>query len=181
MATAGARDFPLAPLQRRSWLTLLVIAIATVAIPLFLPHRGAGQALPWLSTSLAVAVLMALVLLALRRRRIAIEGRDLAVAATFYTLRIGIDALDLAKARIVDLAEHTEFAPMVKSNGYGLPGFGAGRFLLRNRMRAFCLLTRRERVLVLPRRDGKAILLSPEQPRQLLDALNALAAPAPRR
>jgi len=32
-------------------------------------------------------------------------------------------------------------------------------------------------VLVLPRRDGRLLLLSPEQPQVLLDALRAIAQP----
>ena len=118
------------------------------------------------------------VALALRRRRIILEGRELVVAAAFFTQRINIDALDLASARSVDLAEHTEFAPMLKLGGYDLPGFRAGSYLLRNRARAFCLLTTSDRVAVLPRRDGKFLVLSPEKPQTLLSALSELAAPS---
>lgn len=41
--------------------------------------------------------------------------------------------------------------------------------------KAFCLLTDRNRVLVLPLRDGSLLLVSPEQPRVLLDDLKRLA------
>ncbi|WP_246432223.1 hypothetical protein [Xanthomonas theicola] len=47
---------------------------------------------------------------------------------------------------------------------------------MRNGARAFCLLTDASRVLALPLRDGRWRLLSPEQPRQLLQDLQRLAA-----
>ncbi|QDH69669.1 PH domain-containing protein [Marilutibacter alkalisoli] len=171
-----AQEFPLAPLRRIAWLTLILPAVAVVIGTLLLPQKQATPAPAWLVTPFFIALLMTGLLLALRRRRIAIEGRELVVAATLYTKRVSIDALDLGKARIVDLAEHTEYKPMLKTNGYALPGFSAGHFRLRNRAKAFCLLTRRERVLLLPRRDGKLILLSPERPQELLSQLRGLAA-----
>ena len=95
----------------------------------------------------------------------------LVVAATFYTRKTAVTALDLAQARIASLDEHTEFRPGMKTNGYALPGFQAGHFRLRNRAKAFCLLTTQQRVLILPQRDGAFLLLSPERPQALLDAL----------
>ena len=85
------------------------------------------------------------------------------------------------QARIVDLAEHTGYRPMLGLNRFGLPTYRAGHYLLRNRKRAFCLLTATDRVLVLPQRDGRVLLLSPERPRELLDRLRELASPPPHR
>ena len=45
-----------------------------------------------------------------------------------------------------------------------------GAAAIRN-AKAFCLLTRQQRVLILPQRDGASLLLSPEHPQALLDAL----------
>ena len=160
-----------------SWLTLVVTALAVMVLALLVPRHGLPMPAR-LILSIFIALVMAVIGLALCRRRVTIEGRELVVAATLFTRRIGVDALDLPKARIVDLAERTEFAPMLKLGGYELPGFQAGSFLLHNRMRAFCLLSDRSRVLVLPRSDDRhLLLLSPEQPQALLAALNALAAP----
>lgn len=170
------QDFPLQPVSAVSW-TVLVAIVAAIAIGVqFLPRH---QATPWVPAVLVIAV--ALPLLLARRRRIRLEGRELHIAATLYTKHIAVDALDLARARIVDLAEHTEFKPALKTNGFNLPGFQAGHYRLRNRGKAFCLLTGRERVLLLPQRDGGWILLSPEKPQALLDALRGLADDAPRR
>lgn len=167
------RDFPLQPLHVASWAVLAAIAAAIVIGVQFLPrHQAAAWLLP-----LLLVLSLGVPLLALRRRRIRLDGSELRIAATFYTRRIAADAIDLEKSRIVDLAEHTEFKPMLKTNGFNLPAFQAGHYRLRNRAKAFCLLTGRERVLVLPQRDGRFILLSPEKPQALLDALRASCPP----
>lgn len=176
-AASPMRDFPLAPLQQKSWLTLVAIVAITVALALLVPRHGLPLSARWFLPAFITAMMLG-VALALRRRRIILEGRELVVAAAFFTQRVNIDALDLTSARSVDLAEHTEFAPMIKLGGYDLPGFRAGSYLLRNRARAFCLLTTSDRVAVLPRRDGKFLVLSPEKPQTLLSALSELAAPS---
>lgn len=176
---AAAQDFPLQPLHAASWAVLVAIVAAVVIGVQFLPRHQATPMPVWLPLLLVLA--LGVPLLALRRRRIRIEGHELCVAATFYTRRIAADALDLEHARVVDLAEHTEFKPALKTNGFNLPFFQAGHYRLRNRAKAFCLLTGRERVLVLPQRDGRVILLSPEKPQALLDALRRLAEAVPRR
>jgi hypothetical protein len=174
------QQFALAPLDRFAPLVLAVPA-AALALGIVLLPRQQATPLPMLAAVFMIALVMLGPLLALLRRRIALEGHTLVVAATLYTQRIDVEALDLDRARIVDLAEHTGFAPMLGLNRFGLPGLRAGHYLLRNRSRAFCLLTRRDRVLVLPRRDGRFVLLSPEQPQALLTALRGLAAPATQR
>ncbi|TGQ61265.1 hypothetical protein EN855_033645, partial [Mesorhizobium sp. M1C.F.Ca.ET.212.01.1.1] len=67
-----------------------------------------------------------------------------------------------------------------KTNGYAMPGFYSGHFRLQGGGKGFALVTDRSRVLVLPVRDGSALLLSLDRPQVLLDALRKVAAPAPR-
>lgn len=176
---AFAQDFPLLPLRAISWGVLVAIVAAIVVGVQFLPRHQATPVPFWLPALLVLSLCVPL--LALRRRRIRLDGRELCVAATFYTRRIAVDALDLDRTRVVDLAEHTELKPVLKTNGFNLPGFQAGHYRLRNRGKAFCLLTGRERVLVLAQRDGRFILLSPEKPQALLDALRRLAEVRPHR
>lgn len=176
--TPAARDrqeFAVAPMQPLAWAVLLGVMLVVAATGLVVPLHQSAPVSNWLVPLLVAAVLLAALSLALRRRRIAIDGTRLHVASTFYTRRIAVPALDLDRARIVDLAEHDEFAPRLKINGYGLPGLRSGHYRLRNGARAFCLLTDRERVLVLPQRDGRYLLLSPEKPQPLLARLRELA------
>ena len=87
--------------------------------------------------------------------------------------------LRLDQAEVVDLARDRRYGIRFKTNGYAMPGFYSGHFRL-GRRQGFALVTDRSRVLVLPVRDGSALLLSLDRPQVLLDALRKVAAPAPR-
>ena len=112
---------------------------------------------------------------AFHRRRISVQGKQLEVVSTFYRKRVNVADIRLEQARVVDLAEHHEYRPGFKTNGFGMPGFQSGHFHMRGGGKGFCLLTDHSRVLVLPLRDGSLLLISPEQPRVLLDDLKRLA------
>ena len=127
---------------------------------------------------IASAVLVAIII---HRRRVTLTDAVLKISAGLNTQTVAIDQLDLGNARIVDLDTHPDLRPWMKSMGTALPGLKDGHFRLRDGRKAFVLMTERHRLLVLPRRDGKLILLSMEKPQALLSALNELAAPAPRR
>ena len=111
----------------------------------------------------------------------AFDGKHLRVKATYYSRQAPLSEFRLDQARVVDTREHTEFKPLLKTNGFALPGLSAGHFRLRNLGKAFCLLTDRTRVLTLPLRDGGLVLLSPARPADLLARLRELATPSPHR
>lgn len=165
-----------APIWRLLWLWVPMLAVAAVIVATTLqsaqrtPHE-LGLTVPFLG------VLTAVLSWAFFRRRIRLDSTTLEVVSTFYRKRVALEALQLERARVVDLAEHGSFKPTLKTNGYGMPGFQSGHYRLHDRSKAFCLLTDASRVLYLPLRDGSALLISPEQPHALLDALQALAAP----
>ncbi len=186
--TKTTRDFPLAPLHRLSWGLLVAVWVLLVVIAYMQPHQQSPtNPVPWwLVVPFAIALVVIGPLIMLLHRQIHLDDRTLVVAAAvFYTRRIALDDLLLDRARILSLDEHIEFKPILPLFAFGLPGFKAGHYLLRNRRRAFCLLTDRKRVLMLQQRDGKLLLLSPEKPQVLLDELRRLAQsdtpPAPRR
>lgn len=152
---------------------LLVPAVVIVALfatrdlpdPGALP--GAGAAL------LVIAVAAGASAVGLKRKRVLLEGDRLQVVAGLFSHSVAAAAIDLDRARIVDLDERTELRPAIKIFGMSLPGYHAGHFRLRQKLgKAFCLVTDRRRVLWLPLRDGKQqLLLSLEHPQALLDAL----------
>lgn len=176
-------EFSLAPLSRGAQWFFPVLWLVLVAAAFLLRHDTLFRDNPtnpvpaWLVMlfGCALAVVGPFILLQYRSIRIA-DGRMAVTAASLFTHKVAPADLDLDKARIVDLNEYTEFKPVLRLFGFGLPGFRAGHYLLRNRSRAFCLLTEFEHVLVLPQRDGKrTILLSPSQPQALLSRLRELA------
>ena len=125
----------------------------------------------WLVLSLVGAALT----LAYRRRELRVESKQLTIAATLYTRRVPLSSMWLDRARVVNFAENPDFKPGMKSNGFQFPGFRAGHFHMKGGGKAFCLITDDSRVLVIPLRDGNSVLVSPEQPRALLDELRRLA------
>lgn len=173
----AARDYNVAAPGRLPlltlWLPLLCVAGAIVAV--ILADSGPAHGAHWIGPCVLAATGAVMHVLYLRRG-IRLQGTALRVRSTMFNARTEIASIDLAHARVVDLAEHTELAPGRKLFGYGLPGFKSGHFRMRNGQRAFCLLTDASRVLALPLRDGRWLLLSPEQPRQLLQDLQRLAA-----
>lgn len=104
------------------------------------------------------------------RRKIRIKDKALLIGA-FGWRRVQMSELDLDAAVVLDLEQHAQLQPVLKLAGTSLPGYRSGWFRLRDRRTAYLLLTDWRRVLVLPKRDGKVILLSPTRPEALLDAL----------
>lgn len=175
--TGVKREFPLAPLHRATWPMLLGLWLVLLAAGFLTGSRQQPPHNPvpwWLMLAFGAALVPAVLASMAMHRSIAIDGGRLEVAgALIFSRKLPVADLALDKARVLDLDEHTEFKPMLQFGGFDLPGFSAGHYLLRNRSRAFCLLTNRRKVLMLPLRDGKSILLSPEKPQALLDALRA--------
>lgn len=170
------REFEIATLDlRRAWLLPGGILIA-VFVAVAVVARRDPLVLLFLSAELLVAAL--LIGYAFGRRRVTVEdGKTLQVVAGIAHTRIAVADLDPDAARIVDLDAEDSLRPWIKLWGAATLGYRAGHFLLRDRSRAFVLLTTGRRVLALPRRSGGWLLLSLRRPETLLDALRAMAKP----
>lgn len=118
--------------------------------------------------------------LAFFRRRVEFDGTVLDVRSTMYRRRVPVAQLQLDRAEVVDLGRDRRYAIRFKTNGYSMPGFHSGHFRLQGGGKGFALVTDRNRVLVLPVRDGSTLLLSLERPQALLDALRKVAVTVPR-
>lgn len=125
----------------------------------------------WLVLPLATAALT----WAYRRRSLRLDARQLDIASTLYSKSVPLASMRLDRARIVKFEEYPEFRPANKSNGLQFPGFRSGHFRMQDGSKGFCLITDDSRVLVIPLDDGSSVLISPEQPRALLDELKRLA------
>ncbi len=149
---------------------ILLLGIAWIAAAQHKPLSLRDILPPVLVLPLAGVILAA----SIYRRNIRIQDGSMAFGLMPWR-RIQVGALDLDAARVLDLNAHRELQPVWKIAGSGLPGFRSGLFRLRDRRRGQVLLTDWRRVLVLPKRDGGVILLSPERPDALLAALQAAA------
>lgn len=149
----------------------LVVPIAVVVAMAF----AARDNLDLLRASAAMALLpVVALLLALNmyNRRVELIDGILQVRR-WPPKRAPIAAFDLARARVVDLDAEPALRPAVKIAGSRLPGFTSGWFWLKDRRRAYVLMTGGRRVLLLPGRDGTHWLLGVERADALLDALRA--------
>ena len=174
-----ARTFELPPIPSSAWLVLVAVWLALLAFAWLRPDRHAAAPTygwAWLVPVFACALAVVGPFVWMQRRRVAIDDGRLVVQAGMQTRKLDIDALDLEQARVIDLDERTEFKPMLKLAGVGLPGLRYGSFLLRNRRRAFCLLIGDDKTLMLPlHAAGKGkeslVLLGRAPPQALLEAL----------
>ncbi len=160
------------PPGKATYVTIAGIAIAIPAgilVSVVLINDDVGErALIGLVAILISLAVTGFLVHSLKRREVTFDGRELVVSASLYTRRLTPAEIDLDAARVVDLREHTELKPLLKLNGYSLPGFHSGHYWTRKRKKSFAMLTRYDRVLVLPERSGTLVLLSLEQPQRLL-------------
>ena len=162
----------------RLWLFLLVVvlpvAITAGAIAYTANDPGPKQLIGG-SVLLTNAVILAGILVlmlaihgfiarAMRRHAVTLDGNGLAIATSFYSRKLDWRELQLSQARVVDLGEHTELKPVLKTNGASLPGFHSGWFRLRNLHRAFVATVGGTRLVYLPTTAGYDLLLQPRQP-----------------
>lgn len=183
MATQKAvREFALVPPPHdpRFMIAALTLLPMLIGLGVVLTVAHKDQNTPVLiallaSTGMIFGAVYVLLFWAVKRRRIALVDGVLEITATLYRRRVPVGGLDLDKSQILDLDEHKQWRPLLKTNGLGLPGLRAGWYRSRDFTRTFCLLTTWNRVLVLPERDGGALLLSAAKPQELLQALRETA------
>jgi len=184
--------------RSRLWLVLLTVVLP-VSLSLLLPLLAGGDnpatrfiddslvASRWLGRWIGPLLVAAITVVAWRvldrlmhRHRLQVDDKGLAIATTFYRRQLALSDLQLDTARVVDLDEHPELKPMIKSNGMALPGFRSGWFRSRGFKKLFVASAGATRLLWLPTRKGYDLLLQPRQPQALLDRLREMAAPPPR-
>ncbi|MDY0022800.1 PH domain-containing protein [Arenimonas caeni] len=153
--------------------TLVPLVAAGLAVNA--ARKSGGDPVAMLAMQALVAVAILALLLPMWRREVAFDGKHLRVKATYYSRQSALSEFNLGQARVVDTREHTQYRPVLKTNGMSLPGYWAGHFRLRDRSKAFCLVTDPSKVLVLPHADGRLWLLSFEHPQAVLDILRRAA------
>lgn len=110
-----------------------------------------------------------------QRARFEVSPSGLRLRGDVYGRLIPAADLKGGAARIVDLRSAPEYRATKRLFGTGLPGYQAGWFRLGNGEKALLFVTDWSNVVYLPTRGGYSVLLSPTQPRSLLQALRALA------
>lgn len=105
---------------------------------------------------------------------IRVTDQFLELQAPFYGRIIPLAEIQIDQARIVNLTRQTLFAPRLRTNGIGLPGFQLGWFKLRSGQRALAFLTDRTRVVYLPTTQDYVLLVSLQEAGQFISRLRAM-------
>jgi hypothetical protein len=193
--TPAALQLVPASARARLWVILLTVGLPTLAAAIGVASRripaatflwGTGNVavdtlLAAVATASVTGVIAVLLAYMLRRHRLVLTAEGLDIATTFYRQRLRLSDLRLDEARALDLDEHPELKPLLKTNGYSIPGFRSGWFRLRGFQRAFVALADGRRVLWIPTSAGYGLLLQPRQPQALLDHLREMTAGRPSR
>src|SRR5690606_28256729 len=72
----------------------------------------------------------------MRQHRLVLRGNLVGLVTGAHRQRLSLPELDLERARVLDLDEHLDFRPRLKTNAALLPGFQAGWYRLRDGSRA---------------------------------------------
>ncbi|MEN1925534.1 hypothetical protein WCE55_02625 [Luteimonas sp. MJ293] len=177
--------FPLAPTPARFrlWLWLLAGVLPVVGAGWLFIHLAARGSITPITALLGfVATVLPALLVGVgisrqvRRHRLVLGAGWIGVATGAHRRRMLLSELDLDRARVLDLDEHLEFKPRLKTNGAFVPGFQTGWYRLRNGSRALVARAGGKKMLWIPTTHDFGLLLQPRQPRDLLHALRDAAA-----
>jgi hypothetical protein len=176
--------------RARTWLLALCIILPIVgymvgvAIPvmrgqplgLIAGNLALTLLITFAGTLLVCVVLWRLMAWFMHRQSLLLAPGLLEVRSSFYRCRMPLADMKLDLARVVDLDEHTELKTTLKTNGFSIPGFHSGWFLLRNRRRTFVAIADGRRKLWVPGNGRHDLLIEPVDPAALLVRLRELAA-----
>ena len=136
----------------------------------------AGSGPLWFVAGLS-AFLIALMLLfgwiawSSRNARFTISPDGLSLVGDLWGRHVPAVALQVERARAVDLEREAPLRPVSRRMGTGIPGFAAGWFRLANGDKALIYLTDRRRVAYVPTSDGYVLLLSVAEPDRFVRVL----------
>lgn len=120
-----------------------------------------------------VIVMLAWVAWSSRNSRVEVTDESIRLVGDIWGRSIPLASLDLSAASVLLLDSSSDYRPVARTFGTGLPGYASGWLRLRNGERALAYLTSSERVVHIPTSDGYSLLLSVADPEALLAALRA--------
>jgi len=176
----GMRSLPLqgSPRALLGRLVALALGVPLVIIVVAFGYayaHGAPAAPLLVSGAFALGITGAVTLWIARMMQsiaVTLDADALTVVTGVATRRFPLPTLRAHGLRTIDLAEHKELRPFLRTWGIGMPGLASGWFRLRNGAKALCIVTRRERVTALCADDGTSVLLSLADPKPLREALS---------
>ena len=120
----------------------------------------------------AVVVMLAWVGWSARHSRVEVTDQAIRLVGDLWGRSIPLASLDLAASRVLVLDETSDYRPVSRTLGTGLPGYASGWLRLHNGEKALAYLTT-GRAVHIPTSDGYSLLLSVADPEALLGALRS--------
>ncbi len=132
----------------------------------------------WFFVGIAILLVGLIVLFgyfvyASRNTKFEIDSGQLRISGDMYGRTIPLSALELEKARVVNLKTEQGYQMKWRTNGAGLPGYSSGWFRLKNGEKCLAFVTDRSQVVYIPTRNGYSLLLSVQRPGDFLKPLQA--------
>jgi hypothetical protein len=106
-----------------------------------------------------------------RHRTVTVTDEALRLRQLLRDDVIPLDRLSVDGARAVKMETDRDLHPASRTNGLHVEGYRAGRFTLQNGETGLVVLTDLDRVVNIPTRDGRRLLISVDAPDQLLETL----------
>ena len=170
---SAVRSFAVTPPDLRvPGLIFAVVLFTCVGVLALSWHEIKDSAALWITLPICFLAPLVIVV-ALIRRKVTFDGETLHIVAGLNQTRVPVASLLPGNARVVDLETSNEYRLGIKTFGTAMPGYYAGHFQQIKGQKVFALVTDKHRVLMLPERDGRRLMLSLEKPQTLLDALQA--------
>lgn len=107
----------------------------------------------------------------MRTPRFEVSNDGLRIRGNVYGRLIPLSHLRLDAANVVELQTAQNLRPKWKTNGAALPGMKSGWFRLYSGEKALVFITSNTRAAYIPTTDGYSLLLAPNEPDALLQAL----------
>jgi len=89
-------------------------------------------------------------------------------------IKVTVRKSDVVGIKVVNLSEHPELKPTIRTFGVGLPGYKLGWFKLANGARAFLAVTSSSKAVVMELKDGTYVIITPKDLSEFLTALKEL-------
>jgi len=164
-------DVSLHAMNAKSLLALLIIGILPLLVVLGLMiwmNDGRPMKGVMLSVTITALLIAGLGTWQLASVRMQLDETSLTVGGGFYRVSVPLDRLVGGGEKIERVSK---YGLGMRTNGIGMPGLSLGWFNIQRGGKAFVAITDPDKVVRIPTQDGYTILVSPEDPDDVVRSL----------
>ena len=126
-----------------------------------------------------VAALIGASLWSARSALFEVSEAGLRLRGDLYGRLIPFESIQVDHVRVVDFQQEPSLRPSWRTMGTGLPGYQGGWFRLKDGTKALLYLTDPSKAVFIPTDLGFGVLLSPQDPNGLVEALKGMKKTGP--